>query len=552
MMPSTFAKRKKNSEKKELTSSSTSRMKLRNAMCYCERTVKCVATFELYELQQTNKFTDRTLQSEDGAVFNIHTIVMSSLSHDFRDMMPEQTHHCLPYSTEVISTIVELAYTGATTTKESILEEQLQMAAHYGITLLTKICSDFVVSTLTVVNWHKRYRLGQKFLCKHTLEQIKMFICANFTKLNNVVELLTVEDMETVLKREDVNCTTERLLLILNTCVVFKSLPDHQKSKLTDLISAVSRKPPDVLISVGGWDSAPADKVEVFNCLSNTWIQAPAHIKLPVPLAYHGMEVINNRVYTIGGYSDLATEGTEAGYRDNLFALDLGCLHKGWTEMSFMLSKRCYVATANFQSRLVALGGHDGISRLRSAEIYDPGTNQWDPLPDMLEIRSDFSAVTHGSRVFAIGGFNGTDVLAEVEQFNFEEQTWTRYTSLVTPRSGTRSIVYEDKVYVLGGYDGTSRLRSVECFTPGPPGTRPRWHQVADMLEPRSNFSVAVIDDRLMVMGGYRQEAGEGEGSVCNLVDIYCSATNSWTRAPELLTARSALACVQLPRGDIF
>ena len=288
---------------------------IRNALCYCERTVKCVATFELYELQQTNKFTDRTLQSEDGAVFNIHTIVMSSLSHDFRDMMPEETHHCLPYSTEVISTIVELAYTGATTTKESILEEQLQMAAHYDIGLLTKICSDFMVSTLTLVNWHERYRLGQKFLCKHTLEQIKMFICANFTKLNNVVELLTVEDMETVLKREDVNCTTERLLLILNNCVVFKSLPDHQKSKLTDLISAVSRKPPEVLISVGGWDSAPADKVEVFNYLSNTWFQAPAHIKLPVPLAYGGMEVINNKVYTVGGYSDLATEGTEAGYR---------------------------------------------------------------------------------------------------------------------------------------------------------------------------------------------------------------------------------------------
>ena len=79
--------------------------------------------------------------------------------------------------------------------------------------------------------------------------------------------------------------------------------------------------------------------------------------------------------------------------------------------------------------------------------------------------------------------------------------------------------MYEDKVYVLGGYDGTSRLSTVECFTPGPPGTRPRWHQVtqqtmehpfkreaqvADMLEPRSEFSVAVLDDRLMVMGGYR------------------------------------------------
>ena len=285
-------------------------------MCYCEKTVKCVATFELYELQQTNKFTDRTLQSEDGAVFNIHTIVMSSLSPDFRDMMPEETHHCLPYSTEVISTIVELAYTGATTTKESILEEQLQMAAHYDITLLTKICSDFVVSTLTVVNWHERYRLGQKFLCKHTLEQMMMFICVNFTKLNNVAELLTVEDMETVLKREDVNCTTDRLLFILNTCVAFKCLSDNKKAKLTELASSVSRKPPDVLISLGGWDKAPTNKMEVFNCLSNIWFQAPDHTKLPVPLAYHGMEVINNKVYIIGGYSDHDTEGiTEKGYR---------------------------------------------------------------------------------------------------------------------------------------------------------------------------------------------------------------------------------------------
>ena len=41
-----------------------------------------------------------------------------------------------------------------------------------------------------------------------------------------------------------------------------------------------------------------------------------------------------------------------------------------------------------------------------------------------------------------------------------------------------RSIVFEDKIYVLGGDDGTSILRSVECFTPGPPGSRPRWHQV--------------------------------------------------------------------------
>ena len=65
-----------------------------------------------------------------------------------------------------------------------------------------------------------------------------------------------------------------------------------------------------------------------------------------------------------------------------------------------------------------------------------------------------------------------------------------------------------------------------------------------------------------------------GAGAVTRLgqVEIYCSATNrfcissylgnckncktifasSWTQGPELLTARSDLACVRVPRGDIF
>ena len=59
--------------------------------------------------------------------------------------------------------------------------------------------------------------------------------------------------------------------------------------------------------------------------------------------------------------------------------------------------------------------------------------------------------------------------------------------------------MYEDKVYVLGGYDGISRLRQQ---TMGHPFEREA--KVAKMLEPHSSFSVAVLDDRLMVMGGYR------------------------------------------------
>ena len=63
------------------------------------------------------------------------------------------------------------------------------------------------------------------------------------------------------------------------------------------------------------WSSCISYPSLLANGLSDTWFQALDHIKLPLPLAYHGMEVINNKVFTIGGYSDKAPEGLEAGYR---------------------------------------------------------------------------------------------------------------------------------------------------------------------------------------------------------------------------------------------
>ena len=66
-----------------------------------------------------------------------------------------------------------------------------------------------------------------------------------------------------------------------------------------------------------------------------------------------------------------------------------------------------------------------------------------------------------------------------------------------------------------------------------------------------------------------------GRPEVCNLVDVYCPASNKfvpflsfgqdvkmtrskadfesrWSRGPGLVTARSDLACLTVPRGDIF
>ena len=102
------------------------------------------------------------------------------------------------------------------------------------------------------------------------------------------------------------------------------------------------------------------------------------------------------------------------------------------------------------------------------------------------------------------------------------------------------------------------------------------------MLEPRPSFSVTFLDDRLMVMGGYRwyiwkklvpdistpTYAMSFRQNMVKATSVTWSTstapppTGSWTsetifsssrtRASELLTAKSALACVQVPMGAIF
>ena len=97
-----------------------------------------------------------------------------------------------------------------------------------------------------------------------------------------------------------------------------------------------------------------------------------------------------------------------------------------------------------------------------------------------------------------------TSVLDSIEVFSPIEGVWKLLSSsLQSPRSGLSVVSMFGRILVLGGYDGTERLKSVECFTPLVTG-RLMWHQVPAMLHQRSNFSTYVLENKLMVIGGYK------------------------------------------------
>ena len=106
----------------------------------------------------------------------------------------------------------------------------------------------------------------------------------------------------------------------------------------------------------------------------------------------------------VGGWGNNEA-GINYDNQDTVYSLDPKTMT--WTECSPMNSKRSSLSATALGNKLVVVGGHDGGRRLRSAEIYDPSTNQWDELPDMAMQRSVPACVEFEGSVYAIGGFNG-------------------------------------------------------------------------------------------------------------------------------------------------
>ena len=62
----------------------------------------------------------------------------------------------------------------------------------------------------------------------------------------------------------------------------------------------------------------------------------------------------------------------------------------------------------HFKGKIYAVGGHDGVERHKSVEVYHIDRNQWYRAPDLIHPRSDLDCVNLNGRIFAIGGFTGS------------------------------------------------------------------------------------------------------------------------------------------------
>ena len=262
---------------------------------------------------------------------------------------------------------------------------------------------------------------------------------------------------------------------------------------------------------------------------------------LPVPLSGVAGGIIGETLFLVG-----------AGSRHTLaYDIDSG----RWRDeraVAARPSPGSHHAAEVVDGRLFLLGGL-GHRAAGIVQHYDPDANRWHLGPPMPYPAGDAASAVIGGRIYVAGGLVDDTATARAAVLDPATMTWRPMAPMPRPTHGAASGTDGERFWVFGGqgaaegevattgdrglvqvYDPATDRWSVSDGTPGAPAPLPR---------ARSGMGRApYLDGAFWVVGGARADgpAGRGGGASAR-VDRYDPETGRWSPGPPLRTARHGI-----------
>ncbi|MBN1595344.1 hypothetical protein JW933_05395 [candidate division FCPU426 bacterium] len=273
------------------------------------------------------------------------------------------------------------------------------------------------------------------------------------------------------------------------------------------------------------------------------WKEVEDTSRLPQPTFGHSSQVVNGRLYIIGGRTTadltlsavywgqvLGHDGTiKAQYKPNT-----------WTAVSSLPQALFRAKSLFYEGRIYVVGGQDSADIAQNTVYYamvEPNgdihgwTETSAPLP--INISGHCAAISNG-RIYVIGGSitgEALDAVPDVYIGNIDPVTgdinsWVQTTSLPEIRYGADATIACGKLWVAGGWNsGTAkadvfyaRLNPNDGTIP-PPGGRDTWSRATDIPIPVYDHNFVAFNGHLLLIGG-RNSTG-----IQNLVYVSTLAT---------------------------
>ena len=222
-----------------------------------------------------------------------------------------------------------------------------------------------------------------------------------------------------------------------------------------------------------------------------------------------------------------------------------------WIARADMPTGRWELSTCVVDGKIYAIGGAGPVyEALRTVEVYDPATDTWTTKSEMPTARQGLSTSVVNGRIYAIGGgaassvsYESVEVFSAVEEYDPATETWTTKSEMPTARVCHHASVVDGKIYVIGGSDAStpddrSHVRTVEVYDPA----TDTWIQQGVMPASRASGFSSVVNGKIYLIGGYGGP---------QRVEEYDPATDTWTTKSEMPSARRSLSTSALD-GRIY
>ena len=220
--------------------------------------------------------------------------------------------------------------------------------------------------------------------------------------------------------------------------------------------------------------------------------------------------------------------------------------------------QRGFAAVA-VNDKILVLGGQNRSNTeipVDKVEEYNPETNNWNPRASMPTPRYWLAAAALNGKVYAIGGskYPGTwidgpqpiQALNVVEEYDPATDTWAAKSGMKNRRMMHGAAAVNGKIYVIGGvlnntpgpWIDTGLVESYDPMTES-------WETKSPMPTPRRSPEVAVIGDKIYVIGGlYPNDPRRFDYyDVIDAVEEYDPSTDSWDTKISIPNRRLNPAC---------
>jgi N-acetylneuraminic acid mutarotase len=167
-------------------------------------------------------------------------------------------------------------------------------------------------------------------------------------------------------------------------------------------------------------------------------------------------------------------------------------------------------------------------------ERFDVTTGRYERLPDLPIALDHIGMAAHAGSIYVLGGHGlgpgGAQSTNRAFRYVIAERKWDELPPMSEARGGQGVAVVGDRIYVVGGratrnFDGSEpSVGLVEAFDT----KAGRWSRVTTMPDARDHLGVAELGGQIYVYAGRIPD-----GTTRTRLDRYDPATNTWTRLAD-------------------